>query len=49
MLDICQIEEEIKILENGETSYANIEKLAWLYTVRDHYLKMVEVGCIEML
>ena len=23
-------------MENGETNWANIQKLSWLYTVRDH-------------
>lgn len=37
MIDIKEIEEEIKCLEEGETSYGNIQKLSWLYTVREHY------------
>ena len=37
MLNIKEIEEEIKKLENSETTYRNCEKLAILYIVKDHY------------
>ena len=37
MIDINEINEEIKKLENSETCYKVCEKLAMLYTVRDHY------------
>lgn len=36
MLDIHEIEDEIKKIENGDTTFANCEKLAILYTVREH-------------
>lgn len=38
MLDINEINKEIQILENCDhTTYPLCEKLAILYTVRDHY------------
>ena len=38
MLDIKEIKEEIKKLEHSDrTTYDVCEKLAMLYTVRDHY------------
>lgn len=38
MLNIDKINEEIKALEDSHyTSYGVCEKLAMLYTVRDHY------------
>ena len=38
MLDIEKINEEIKALENSKcTTYGVCEKLAMLYTVRDHF------------
>ena len=43
MIDLKEIEEEIRCLEDGETSYANIQKLSWLYTVRDHYVAPEEI------
>lgn len=33
-MDLDLIQEEIDVLENGQTTYANIQKLSWLYTVR---------------
>ena len=39
MLDIEEINKEIEKLENRETSYSVCEKLAVLYTVRDHMMK----------
>lgn len=36
MLDIGEIRDEIKRLENGDTTYSSVEKLAMLYTVQDH-------------
>lgn len=36
MLDLNVIEREIIDLEKRDTSYATVERLAWLYTVRDH-------------
>lgn len=36
MLNLNKIEEEILNLEKKDTTYAVIERLAWLYTVRDH-------------
>lgn len=42
MIDLEQINEEIKRLENCNcTSYSVCEKLAILYTVRDHYSKPI--------
>lgn len=35
VLDYNEINREIDKLENGNTTYSNIEKLAMLYTVRD--------------
>lgn len=39
MLDLDIILEEIEEMENRETSYATIQKLAWLYIVKDHIMK----------
>lgn len=36
MVSIETIEQEIIELEKRDTSYAVCERLAWLYTVRDH-------------
>lgn len=36
MIDLVIIQEEIDDLENGETTYESIQKLAWLYIVKDH-------------
>ena len=36
MIDLNEINGEIAKLENEPLSYGNIQKLAWLYTVRDH-------------
>jgi len=36
MLDYDIILDEIEEIENRETSYATIQKLAWLYIVKDH-------------
>ena len=38
MLNLDEIEQEIADLENGETTYINLQKLTYLYTVRDHYV-----------
>lgn len=35
-MNISEIESEIKSLEQGETNWTNIQRLAWLYTVYDH-------------
>ena len=40
MLNIDEINGEISKLESMPTSYATIEKLSWLYTVRDHMPKV---------
>ena len=37
MLDIKTIDKEIKKLEECNMSYATCEKLAALYTIKDHY------------
>lgn len=34
MIDLDEIEREISMLEARENSYATLERLAWLYTVR---------------
>lgn len=36
MVSVETIEQEIIELESRDTSYAVCERLAWLYTVRDH-------------
>lgn len=36
MLDMQEVENAITELENGQTTYANVQKLANLYTVRAH-------------
>ena len=36
MIDLNEINGEIEKLENEPLSYGTIQKLAWLYTVRDH-------------
>ena len=38
MLDLSVIEDEISALEAEETTYETCERLACLYTVRDHLL-----------
>ena len=35
-MNIEEITSEISRLEEGETNWTNIQKLAWLYTVKDH-------------
>ena len=35
-MDLVEIKEEIAELEQSETTWQNIEKLAWLYIVRDN-------------
>lgn len=42
-MNIKEIEEEIKTLECGDTTYYNIQKLAWLYTVREHFSQNKEI------
>lgn len=36
MIDLKSINEEIADLESKDPSYPVMEKLAWMYTVRDH-------------
>ena len=36
MISLDEINAEIAKLENQPASYATIEKLSWLYTVKDH-------------
>ena len=43
MISLDEINGEITKLENQQASYAVIEKLSWLYTVRDH-LQPVPAG-----
>lgn len=35
MIDLNEIEDEIRRLEHSDTNYSNCEKLSILYTVRD--------------
>ena len=35
-MSVAEIEAEIKSLEQGDTNWQNIQRLAWLYTVHDH-------------
>lgn len=35
-MDVSEIRDEITALEQGDTNWQNIQKLAWLYTVYDH-------------
>lgn len=50
MINIDEIESEIKKLENGDLNYPNIQKLSWLYTVRDHIDDTIrDVGGNEFL
>ena len=47
MINLKEIDEEIKALEQGETTYENIQKLAWLYTVREHFLPPQEISVAQ--
>lgn len=50
MVSIDVIEREIRELEvRGETTYAQCERLAWLYIVRDHLKPTVEDGRTQRL
>lgn len=50
MVSIDVIEREIRELEvRGETTYAQCERLAWLYVVRDHLKPTVEDGRTQRL
>ena len=40
MLNLDEIEQEISKIESGETTYINLQKLTYLYTVRDHFTKV---------
>lgn len=43
MIDLKEIEKEIKMLENSNsTSYSVCQKLAILYTVKDHLMEKEE-------
>ena len=35
-MDLREIEEEIIKLEKSDTNYSNVQRLSYLYTVRDH-------------
>ena len=39
-MDIGDIVEEIKKLEQSESNWNNVQKLSWLYTVYDHMHKI---------
>ena len=43
MINLEEINGEISKLESQPASYSTIEKLSWLYTVRDH-IKSVPIG-----
>lgn len=36
MINTDELDKEILMLEKKDTTYANCERLAWLYIVRDH-------------
>ena len=36
MMNINEIDREIERLENSDTTFSNVQKLSWLYTVKDH-------------
>lgn len=42
-MNIAEITEEIMKLEQSETNWTNIQRLAWLYTVSEHMRGSVEV------
>lgn len=47
MISIDTIEQEIYDLEaRGETTYAQCERLAWLYVVRDHLISKKNNGTL---
>lgn len=39
MINQDELDKEILMLEKKDTTYANCERLAWLYIVRDHIAK----------
>lgn len=39
MINPDELDKEILMLEKKDTTYANCERLAWLYIVRDHIAK----------
>ena len=49
MLDIETINKEIKRLEESVMSYTICEKLAALYTIRDHYTTNSQVKTTDVL
>ena len=49
MIDIQEIEKEIKKLEEKDTSYSTCEKLSVLYTVKDHYRPPKEEAHMSMM
>ena len=44
MINIDEINSEIAKLESESTTYGSIQKLSWLYTVRDHLTVPVVKG-----
>ena len=36
-MNIQEIKKEIKVLEKSETTWQNIERLSWLYSIREHF------------
>lgn len=47
MINIETIQNEILDLEKRDTSYATIERLAWLYIVKDHLEPVASVKTID--
>ena len=45
MIDLNELNGEIEKLKNSPMSYGTIQKLAWLYTVRDHQFGHSKVEC----
>ena len=48
MINIDEINKEIETLENGCTSYSNCQKLAILYTVKDHLMNKMTMNSNSM-
>ena len=48
-MNIQEIKNEIKNLERAETTWQNIERLSWLYSINDHIKPKYEDGKSEFL
>lgn len=44
-MNIAEINNEIANLENSDTNWTNIQKLSWLYTVREHMRIKTDNNC----